>query len=1169
MWKVLLVTWFVGICSVVSCPQHCQCYLDEGLKTANCSGSALSTLYQQPSQIDVLNVRPHYLGFRTRLLPKGFRTFKNIKYLNLSNTTVTTIPDDVFKGLHYILTIDLSYNKIKRLNGGVFKELNTLQTLLLRGNPLLLTKYDIIVSKSLRKLDMGYCGLSNIPMGTFAQVVSLTALFLDGNDLHTIGHHTVPSRLSYLNLANNHIVNVPIVVLRSMKLLTRIDLSGNRINCTCQLLLLQDTFSGQGRSFENDITCSAPIQFFGQKLSHINENHLCNLEFTKKQRLTNSIKYYGDIPTNRKHNMIKPIHDEDYGIQGDQPYINNDFLNTPSNDGEVVDYTGNVGAHMANTFTKRNLNAFDSFSDENNKLSDSKILLTSDTTSTDAEISKEQVDEEVPDNLKKPEEEVEDIHTVANKSDDHFSIDESSEHESSPTVTHETSYTAKNNEETEIQEASSVEPDTLNSSKEDTDFALSTNHTVEELHHEHKTTKEVNGEETTVLDLASKADDTSASTVDDVEALLSHTHNFTHETKSHYTDGEHSNETSSSLDNLEDFTQNSSHESTEHDDHMAASDEVVSSSSLLDDVEQLTSDKHNFTHEIMSRNLLEENITRGFDEASASSIDEIFNTEPFTTTRPETQSFNIWPSPRTDMTDYNYDAQHDDYASVEPMNVTENTTGVPHELLTTEVYTSEDNVPTESSSSSISIEPEEGSGDVSNETSIEDTQTVKWLDEQENETTTEDYTVENVSELFNITSGETGFSRYTAENTSSSSDATEDFTSSSAAAEDFTSSSYTTGEVTEKTSINETESEEIPETSTTEESTTEEVTTEYTTDYDTSPQVSSEELTSPVDNETQSFTTEEEDKEETTELPTEEPLTTTEEITTAEEDMSSTSEDISSSSSGSPVEVSSESSSTTEDTTTDVTETSTDSTPWSVVIPEHDDEDEEEKKDEVSSTSSSSTSPEPSTEASPSIEASSVADIDVIIQSSTESTSVSSTPVSEVEFVSKSVYIDDKENMILEPTKEEISKSEETSDTPPDIATYGIIALIVLLVIIIIAVSLAVVCRRTKRPKNKIRLPADPEANPGTEMQDMLLPKPPENGVKVMPKNYTNGTTAANGNKPDQQIEEETPVLQNSEPEQLQENDWEDKPEPVETVTARVSMLARPQTPVFIPKTVN
>uniref|UniRef100_A0A224XH61 Putative mucin 68d n=1 Tax=Panstrongylus lignarius TaxID=156445 RepID=A0A224XH61_9HEMI len=1159
MWKVLLVTWFVGICSVVSCPHHCQCYLDEGLKTANCSGSALSSP-PQPSQIDVLNVRPHYLGFRTRLSPKGFKTFHNIKYLNLSNTTVTTIPDDVFNGLNYIITIDLSYNKIKRLNGGVFKELITLQTLLLRGNPLLLTKSDdIIVSKSLRKLDMGYCGLRNIPVGTFAQVVSLTALFLDGNYIQIVDHHSLPSRLTYLNLAKNYIVNVPIVVLRSMKSLTRIDLSENSINCTCQLLLLQDTFSGQGRSFENDITCSAPKQFFGQKLSHINENHLCNLEFTKKQRLTNSIKYSGDIPSNRKHNMIKPLHDDDYGIQGDQPYINNEFLNTPSNDGGVIDFTGTMGAHVANTLTKRNLNAFDTFSDENNKLSDSKNLLTSDPTSTDTEISNEQVDEEIPENLKMAEKEVDEIHSsVSNTTDEHDSIEESNEHESNPTVQHESAHTEKIDEETEFQ-ASPIESETMKSSQEETDFTLSTNHTVEELNSHHETSKEMHTEETTAVhnvEMTSESEDTSASLLDDVEVLTNHAQNSTNETKSHYTDHEHQTDTSRSLDDLEDFTintQNSTNEYTEHDHHISGSEETTSS--LMDDVEELTSDKHNFTHEIMSRNLLEENITHEFEDTSVSSLDEIFNTEPFTTTRPETQTLNIWPSPRTDMTDYNYDAQHDDYSSVEPVNgsTSDVTTSISYQPLTTEVYTSEDKLTTEmnTTSSSFPIELEEGSGDFSNETSIEDTQTVKWFDEEENESTTEDYTVENVSELFNITSEETGFAHYTAENTSSSS---------SESIEDITTIS------SEIAVSNETETEVSYELSTTEESTTEEITTEDTTTDDSSPQISSEEMTSPADNETQTFTTEEELEETThlsTEETTEETLTTTEETTSGEEvDVSSTSSDISSSSSSAPVEVTSESftesSATSEESTTDVTETSTDSTPWAV-IPGHDDDDDE------GSSTSSSTKSEPSTSESSSTEASSAAEVDVIVvQSSTDSTSVSSTPVSEVEFVSKSVYIDDNENMNLYRTQQDLAEA-----TAPDIVTIGIIAVIILLVIIIIIISLAVVCRRTKRPKNKIRLPADPEANAGTEMQDMLLPKPPENGVKVVPKNYTNGTTAANGNKPEQQKEEETPVLQSTEPEQLQENDWEDKPEPIETVTARLTMLARPQTPVFIPKTVN
>lgn len=154
------------------------------------------------------------------------------------------------------------------------------------------------------------------------------------------------------------------------------------------------------------------------------------------------------------------------------------------------------------------------------------------------------------------------------------------------------------------------------------------------------------------------------------------------------------------------------------------------------------------------------------------------------------------------------------------------------------------------------------------------------------------------------------------------------------------------------------------------------------------------------------------------------------------------------------------------------------------------------------------------------------------------------------------------ENEVFIETKEGFSKEEKREDKGLEMyAIYAITALIVAVILLLVLVS---VCRRKRGKSYKVSLPADPEANSATEMQDMLLPKPPENGIKVVPKNYSNGNTA---NGKSEQKEEERPVL--AEPERDPENDWEDKVGPIEAVTARMCVLARPQTPIYIHKSLN
>lgn len=316
-----MLRWWVGVLLMVAggagattfCPQHCSCFTDpDGYISANCSTLALGAV--EPSSVELLSLQPRLGGYPTKLVPRAFLSFQKVKFLWAINCSVLNLPNEVFHGLSYVIRIDLSYNKIRHLNGGVFKNLGSLTTLKLRANPLELTPWDVVVSDSLQELDLGYCGLRTIPYGTFVSVPGLSRLYLDGNELRTFTYNAIPAGLRYVNLARNRISNVPTDVLSTMSYLRKLDLSKNPVNCTCKLLIMQDWFSGQGIILENGVTCTEPSQYAGMRLSKINENELCSLEEVKRQRRINDIQSYRDSKSHRTHNMI---HDPDF--QSDQP----------------------------------------------------------------------------------------------------------------------------------------------------------------------------------------------------------------------------------------------------------------------------------------------------------------------------------------------------------------------------------------------------------------------------------------------------------------------------------------------------------------------------------------------------------------------------------------------------------------------------------------------------------------------------------------------------------------------------------------------------------------------------------------------------------------------------------------------------------------------------------
>lgn len=949
-----MLTWwlFVALCAAgaAACPQHCSCFTNsDGYNSANCSTLALGAV--QPSNLEHLRFQPHEPGYPTKLAPRAFLAFKRVKFLWVVNCSVLSLPNEVFQGLDYVIKMDLSYNKIRHLNGGVFKSLGSLHTLLLRGNPLLLTPWDAIVSDSLQELDLGHCGLRTIPQGTFISVPRLSRLYLDGNEIHTFTFNMIPIGLRYLNLARNRIVAVPTDVLTTMSYLRKLDLSKNPIHCNCHLVIMQDWFSGQGIIFENGVTCSEPAQYAGQHLSNINENELCTLEEVKRQRRINDIESYRDSKAHRTHNMI---HDPD--LQSDQP--GGELYSEVLFDNEG---TRGLGTHME---LSKHYPLPSDLSDENNKVAGSKHELTHahSVLPTHYEPAEKVLKEDILGEL-----------SIFNNT--------------------ETSDEISTEDLSIVNHSSSLKTLTAESlTKMDHNIVANmTSNVTSHPSHDSTHLKDLGATDSPENEMADEGYSPLYTSTPQ-----SHKDGFTELEKEHplfpnqaMSDGLdfYSPQNTSLLDSL-------------------MADEGYSPASHLNNSEL-------------------EDVGSGDDEWEAHIVSQTPLPDRSEST---TQASFKFQTSHVDSSDYTYDAQHD--------------------------YSAEIDTTTESMKVT---DADEGSGS-SELIDLGSTSLPPYMNE-DNETSTEYYlAVENATEI-----------------KGASESSTETYASSS--------SDYTTPpDAMYSSSENIITSEQ-----------TEESTSEISTEGTTIAIIHSSSESSNIPSSSESSTSE-------PIITTESPLSSSPEpaveITTTELSISSTEPSVSSSSEGPIIPFIEPDLSI----TTEHSEVAKDTTP----VPD------------ITHTPESTTIP----------------------------------PVSEVEIISRTNKQDEKEQFKVEPTQAE--REEGRTEAAQPSLNYIIAGLIVVLIVIIIT---AVICKKVFRKgpctsKKKIRLPQDTEAHLATEMQDMLLPKPPENGVKIIPQNGTqNGKEVK---------EEEIPVLQ---------KDWDEKPEPIETVTARMSVIAGPQTPVFIHKT--
>ncbi|KAH7718050.1 leucine Rich Repeat family protein, partial [Aphelenchoides avenae] len=224
--------------SLVHIPQETFTPFAKSLKSLNMEENdlhALPVALKQLKAMEKLNVNSNKLTGLDKDIVAGFKA--NLTELFVAFNRLSRIPSDIFDGMTQLRHLDLSKNRIKRVENMAFGAYGGAGTSLVRlnlaGNRIeeVADPGAFLYLSSLAYLDLSYNKIQRLSKASLERLEGLESLFLQNNALTEFPRNALSSlnKLRYLLLDNNKLESVPDFAFQWLVRLERLSLSRNQL----------------------------------------------------------------------------------------------------------------------------------------------------------------------------------------------------------------------------------------------------------------------------------------------------------------------------------------------------------------------------------------------------------------------------------------------------------------------------------------------------------------------------------------------------------------------------------------------------------------------------------------------------------------------------------------------------------------------------------------------------------------------------------------------------------------------------------------------------------------------------------------------------------------------------------------------------------------------------
>ncbi|XP_053610579.1 carboxypeptidase N subunit 2-like [Plodia interpunctella] len=222
---------FNGDSFELECPDECDCHYFRINWVTDCSESNLTEV-----PYDELSMSVYILDLNGNNITtlKAFPSDIKMRRLQIAENRLTRVDREAFKGLEYLIDVDLSGNNISYVDPEAFLDSRGLLNVELQNNPISVVEGPFLVSPTLQYLDLSWCNLSTINPQFFDNITSLTTLDLSNNPLNTLddGLFDVLTSLDTLKVNDCKLTSINENIFSALSNLKNLELAGNQLTNT-------------------------------------------------------------------------------------------------------------------------------------------------------------------------------------------------------------------------------------------------------------------------------------------------------------------------------------------------------------------------------------------------------------------------------------------------------------------------------------------------------------------------------------------------------------------------------------------------------------------------------------------------------------------------------------------------------------------------------------------------------------------------------------------------------------------------------------------------------------------------------------------------------------------------------------------------------------------------